>query len=232
MMNSGQRFSILMFGLFLSLLLVPILTQAETVYRLDFSTQKNGNAADWFAKNDFKFQNDGDEIKARFENGKLLLEIDDDINGLITKEVRIEGATKVRIEWGVNRYLKEANWENGVLREAIGFIVSFGDEKISSGSFVVPNVPYFIVIFLGQHAIEGKAYLGKYYKKGGRYFCSPCGSKPGQTVVTEFNLAETFKNQFKKSTVPFISGFSFEIDARDTDGNSQVFIKSISFISP
>ena len=230
-MKSGLRLFTLMFGLFL--LLIPMSSQAENlVYKLDFSNQKNGNAANWFEENGFKLQNDGDEIKARFEKGMLILEIDDDINGLITKEVRIDSATKVRIEWGVNRYLKEANWEKGVLREAIGFIVSFGDEKISSGSFVVPNVPYFIVIFLGQHEIEGKAYLGKYYKKGGRYFCSPCGSKPGQTVVTEFDLAETFKSQFRKSSVPHISGFSFEVDARGTSGNSQVFIKSISFISP
>jgi len=230
-MKQGLRLSILMFGL--SLLLFPIISQAENlVYKLDFSGRKNGSATDWFSENGFKLQNDGDEIKARFEEGMLVLEVDDDINGLITKEARIEGATKVRVEWGVNRYLKEANWEKGVLREAIGFIVSFGDEKISSGSFVVPNVPYFIVIFLGQHEIEGKAYLGKYYKKGGRYFCSPCGSEIGKTVVTEFDLAETFKSQFGKSTVPFISGFSFEVDARDTDGNSQVFIKSISFISP
>ncbi len=231
-MKPGLRFSKLIFGLFLFLLLIPKYTKAETVFRLDFSNQKNGNASDWFAGNGFKLQNDGNKIKSRFENGMLLLEVDKDINGLITKEVRIEGATKVRIEWGVKRYLKGANWEKGVLREAIGFIVSFGDDKISSGSMVVPNVPYFIVIFLGEHEIEGKAYLGKYYQKGGRYFCQPCGSAPGETVVTEFDLAKTFKSQFGKSTVPFISGFSFEIDARDTDGNSQVFIKSISFISP
>jgi hypothetical protein len=230
-MKQGLRLFILMFGL--SLLLFPIISQAENlVYKLDFSGQKNGSAISWFAENGFKLENDGDEIKTRFEEGMLILEVDDDINGLITKQVRIEGATRVRVEWGVNRYLKEANWEKGVLREAIGFIVSFGDEKISSGSFVVPNVPYFIVIFLGQHEIEGKAYLGKYYKNGGRYFCSPCGSEIGQTVITEFDLAETFKSQFGKSTVPFISSFSFEVDARDTDGNSQVFVKSISFISP
>ncbi len=230
-MKSGLRLTILIFGLFL--LLIPVSSEAENlVYKLDFSSQKNGNATDWFENNGFKLQNDGDEIKVRFEKRMLILEIDDDINGLITKEVRITGATKVRVEWGVDRYLKEANWEKGILREAIGIVVSFGDEKISSGSFVVPNVPYFIAIFLGQHEIEGKAYLGKYFKEGGRYYCSPCGSKPGQTVVTEFDLAETFKSQFGKSSVPFISSFSFEVDARDTDGNSKVFIKSISFISP
>ena len=43
---------------------------------------------------------------------------------------------------------------------------------------------------------------------------------------------KTIKKQFGKSTVPDISGFSFEVDARDTNGKAQVFIKSISFYSP
>lgn len=213
-------------------ILTPVLTQAKTLYKLDFSTQKNSDAAGWFKENGFVLKNDADKVKARFENGLLVLKTDDDINGLFAKSVHIDDAAIVRIEWGVKQYPQGANWEKGLLREAIALIVSFGDKKISSGSFVIPNVPYFIGIFLGQHETEGKAYLGNYFKKGGRYFCSPCGSGLGQMVVTEFNLAETFKKQFGKSTVPFISTFSFEIDTRDTDGNSEVFIKSVSFISP
>ncbi len=213
-------------------LLGSVSSQAETIYRLDFSGQKDGNAQSWLKENDFKLQNDADEINARFKNGRLVLEIKDDINGLFSKEVRVEGSTTVRIEWGVDRYLKDANWENGQLREAIAVIVSFGDEKIASGSFVVPNVPYFIGIFLGQHEKEGKAYFGNYFKKGGRYFCSPCGRPAGELVVTEFNLMETFKREFGKSKVPYISSISFEIDARDTDGMSKAFIKSVLFLSP
>ncbi|MBU2646792.1 hypothetical protein KKI24_18935 [bacterium] len=229
-MNQRQRFAILILGLFF--LLSPFITQAGTVYQLDFSKQKNGSATDWFKENEFKLQTDADKVKTRFENGVLYLEVDKDINGLFTKSVRIEGATKVKIEWGVNRYPDGANWETGKLREAIGFIISFGTEKVSSGSMVVPDVPYFIGIFLGQQEKEGKAYTGNYFKKGGRYFCSPCGSKAGETVVTDFDLSETFKKQFGKTVVPFISGIGIEIDARDTDGKSQAVIKSITFYSP
>ncbi len=210
----------------------PVLCQAETVFQLDFSAQENGKAFDWFKQESFKLQNDADEIKAQFENGKLVLEVNNDITGLFTKSVRIEGASKVRIEWGVDQYPEGANWEKGMLREAIGVVVSFGDKKIASGSFVVPDVPYFIGIFLGEHEKEGKAYLGNYFKKGGRYFCSPCGSEVGQTVVTEFDLAGTFIREFGQSTVPFISSISFEIDARDTNGRSKAFIKSLTFLSP
>lgn len=216
----------------LMVLSLPGFSQAEIVYKLDFENQSNGNALGWLKDNGFKLQNDADEINARFDNGKLVLEIDEDINGLFSKQVRIDGASRIRIEWGVERYLKDANWEKGQLREAIGVVVSFGDEKVSSGSFVVPNIPYFITIFLGQHEKEGKAYLGNYFKKGGRYFCTPCGSQPGELVVTEFDLSEKFKQEFGKSTVPYISSISFEVDARDTDGKSKAFIKSVSFIAP
>lgn len=208
------------------------LAAAKVVYRIDFSGQKDGKAQEWLKKNGFKQQNDADEIKARFENGRLVLAVDDDINGLYTKSLEIRGASTIRIEWGVDQYPAGANWEKGILREAIGVVVSFGTEKISSGSFVVPNAPYFIGLFLGQHEQEGKAYLGNYFKKGGRYFCSPCRNKTGQTVVTEFPLSETFKREFGITAVPFISSISFEIDARDTEGRSKAFIKSISFLSP
>ena len=206
--------------------------QAETVYKLDFTNQKKGNAQNWLKNNGFELQNDADEINVRFEPKGLVLEVDDDINGLFSKKVKIEGANTIRIEWGVDRYLDEANWEKGILRESIGVIVSFGDERISSGSFVVPNVPYFIGIFLGQYEIENKGYTGAYFKKGGRYFCSPCGAKAGTSVVTEFNLSEAFMREFDKSQVPYISAVSVEIDARDTNGRSKAYIKSISFLSP
>lgn len=205
---------------------------AETVYKLDFSRQLDGDAGGWFKQEEFKLQNDADEIEARFENGRLVFSVDDDINGLFSKSLKLRGASTVRIEWGVDRYPKGANWNKGVLREAIAVVISFGDEKISSGSFVVPNVPYFIGIFLGEHETEDKVYLGNYFKKGGRYFCSPCGSPTGKTVVTEFNLSDTFKKEFGKSTVPYISSISFEVDTRDTEGRSMAFIKSISFLAP
>lgn len=213
-------------------LLAAFALRAETVYQLDFSEQTDGDAMGWFKANDFRLENDADEIKARFENGRLVFSVDDDISGLFSKQVRINGASTIRIEWGVDRYPEGANWEKGVLREAIAVIVSFGDERISSGSLVVPNVPYFIGLFLGQHEQEGKAYLGNYFKKGGRYFCSPCGSIPGNQVVTEFNLSDTFKKEFGKTEVPYISSISFEIDVRDTDGQSRAFIRSVSFLAP
>ena len=212
-----------------TVLLFSFAVQAEVVYKIDFSEQK-GNATDWFEKNNFKFQNDAKKVKAFFENGRLVLEAND-INGIFTKNLNIKNASKIRIEWGVHQYPQGANWEKGLLREAVGVVVSFGNEKISSGSMVVPNVPYFVALFLGETEKEGKAYFGNYYKQGGRYFCQPCQNQTGKSVVTIFDLSSTFKDQFSKNTVPPISSISIEVDVRDTKGGSKAFIKTIELLS-
>ncbi len=203
----------------------------EVVYSMDFSKMENGDATEWFKKNDFSFKNDSDEFSLRFEKGRLIIEIDDDIGGFLYKEVRIKNVKRVRIEWGVDVYPAGADWEKELYREAVGLIISFGDKKISSGSYVVPNVPYFIGLFLGELEKEGKEYTGNYFKKGGRYFCMPCNNPPGQTVITEFELSDRFKSLFKESSVPPVTAFAIEADTRDTKGKSKSFIKKIEFLS-
>lgn len=212
-----------------STFLFSLAGQAEVVYKIDFTDQK-GTAADWFKKNEFTFQNDAKKVNAYFESGTLVLEADD-MNGIFTKNLDIKNASKIRIVWGVAQYPQGANWEKGVLREAVGVVVSFGKEKISSGSMVVPNVPYFLALFLGETEKEGKAYFGNYFKQGGRYFCQPCQNQTGKTVVTEFDLSSKFKEQFSKNTVPPISSITIEVDSRDTKGVSKAFIKSIELLS-
>lgn len=202
----------------------------ETVFTLDFTSKSNGDAFSWMKENEFEKQNDADDLICEFKDGALIIGTDKAVNGIFSKKVNFN-ASKVRIEWGVNKYPDGANWEKGVYREGVGVIISFGKKKIDSGKFYIPNVPYFIGLFLGEKEKENKAYTGNYYKKGGRYFCQPCGVKPNQTVVTEFDLASTFKEQFKKSKVPAISGIVIEADTRDTKGKSRAYIKKIEFLS-
>ena len=204
---------------------------AEVVYSLDFSKMENGKAVKWLKANGFDLKRDASDMSLYFENGALVVDVKDDITGLICKKVNIKGAKSVRIEWGVNIYPKGANWEKGVFREAIGLVITFGTKKIDSGSFYVPNMPYFIGLFLGESEKEGKAYTGNYYKKGGRYFCSPCGNPVNKTVVTQFNLNAKFKSQFKESVVPPITGIAFESDVSDTKGRSKAYIRKIEFLS-
>ena len=109
-------------------------------------------------------------------------------------------------------------------------IVTFGTKKITSGSFIVPNLPYFIGLFLGEKESEGKAYMGSYYKKGGRYFCSPCNSAAGKDIITDFELHDRFKQLYNKSQVPPVTAFAIESDTRDLDQISKAYIKKIEFL--
>ncbi|MDH5560287.1 MAG: hypothetical protein OEY59_05470 [Deltaproteobacteria bacterium] len=222
-----QTRRILVFALFF-FLTVPV-AMSQVVYTIDFSNEADGNAQNWFKINHFELERDADEIKAVFENGKLVLETEDDILGLFSKQMEIKGATRIRVEWGVDRYPIGADWTKGVLREALTIVVSFGKEKISSGSSFIPNVPYFIGLFIGEKEIKDKVYLGKYFREGGRYFCLICGGKAGEMVISEFEFDSTFKEQFKKA-MPDISAVTFEIDTRDVSGGSRAFIKKIEFL--
>ena len=204
---------------------------AEVVYSLDFSERSEGNAASWLEDQGFNFKIDADELSLQFKSGRLVLGNSEKVNGLLYKEIELKGVKRVRIEWGIQRFPKGIDWENDNYRDAVMLIVSFGTEKISSGSFVVPNLPYFMGIFLDQKAVEGKSYTGSYYKKGGRYFCYPCQIKEGETVVSDFELHERFKSEFNQNKVPPVTAFAIESDTRDTEGAAEAYIKKIEFLS-
>jgi hypothetical protein len=203
---------------------------AEVIFQLDFANTEGMTPIEWFHRNGFKSQNDADKLNLRFEDDRLIIATTNAINGILTKELDIPDVNRILIEWGVNRYPYGADWEEGVFREAVGVIVSFGQKKISSGSLVVPNIPYFIGLILGEKEIEGKAYVGNYYTKGGRYFCIPCRNPTGVTVITEFPLADTFREHFSQSKVPPVSALTIEADTRNTDGKSEAYIRRITFL--
>jgi len=212
-----------------SLIFVSQSLLAESLWTADFSGKK-GDASSWFKQKGFELQRDADEIKVTFEHNRLVFATDDETLGLFNKSINLKGVQKLRIQWGVLEYPKGADWEAGNLREPVSFVLTFGKKNIDSGSFAVPNVPYFISFFLGEKEQENKAYLGNYYKKGGRYFCTPCKNLVGKTVVTEVDVASLFKKEFGQSSVPAITGLAIEIDTRDTQGVSSAFIEKIELI--
>ncbi len=116
-------------------------------------------------------------------------------------------------------------------RVPIAVMVWLGDEKIESGSIFVPDSTYFASLFLGEKENAGKAYKGKYYKKGGRYFCTPCGVPAGETVVAELDLEHVFQREFKKSTSPPVTGLGFQINTKDTHGGARAFLSRIEFLA-
>lgn len=202
-------------------------------YLIDFSTQPDGNAKEWLDSNGFEFQLDADLLNPRFSDGRLVLETKGQRAGIFAKHLQLPNVKYVRITWGVEQYPQGADWDKGIYRLPIGVTVTFGKEKIESGSLLVPDAPYFIGLFLGEKEQRGRAYTGSYYKRGGRYFCVPCGVPPsGKTVVTEFDLEQAFKTEFNGSRLPEISGIGFQMNTKDTKGAARAFLKKIEFLGP
>ncbi|MCB1192003.1 MAG: DUF3047 domain-containing protein [Leptospiraceae bacterium] len=204
---------------------------AKALYVINFNQPPSKNAIQWLKENGFELKKSATNLKPKFDKGGLVLESQDKEFGIILKKnLRINNAKKVRITWGVDLYPIGANWEKGNNREAISVMIFFGNEKISSGKVYAPDLPYFIGIFPGANEKEGKAYIAKTYKKGGRYFCSPCEKKKGQEFLTEFELEKNFQKLFNKNITPFVSAISIEVDTTDTEGKSRAYIKKIEFL--
>jgi hypothetical protein len=213
---------------------VTPLIAAEPLYSVDFSAQKPGPAIPWLKQHGLECKLGFDSLNPRFENGALQLSADRPEAGLcireFPKEKELRGAKRVRIVWGVNQFPDGADWGHGIDRLAIGLIVSFGSERLPSGlPFGVHPAPYFICPFIGSREVEGKAYLGKYWRQGGRYVCAKC-KKLGEPAVTELNLDHLFKSLFDKSETPPVSAFAIQMNTKDTKGKASAFIKTIEFL--
>ena len=199
------------------------------MYSIDFSTA-NGDAVQWLKQQGFTAKQNAKNLQLSLEKNQIWFESVKKTFGFYAKELTPHEATHLRIEWGVEKYPEGANWEKGVYREAIAVIVSFGTEKISSGSFVVPNLPYFISIFLEKNAQPKKLYEGRYFKKGGRYYCASEPSLSDETIVSEIDLSDLFERSFQKKILP-ITGIALEVDTSATKGQSKAFIKNIEFFN-
>ena len=207
----------------------------KALFLLDFADYKGGLSEDWLKRKGFVFERDmGDRRRIDFgvaESG-LILEAKRSAHGLmIDQSVNVENHSRIRIEWGVKQFPKGASYENGARSEAIMVMAFFGREKISSGSMLIPDSPYFLGLFLCEGDRVGHPYVGRYFKKGGRYICV---DKPaaGKAVVSEFNLVEAFKASFGSDKVPAISALAISVDTSNAkgDGRSSAFVRSIRFL--
>ncbi len=203
---------------------------AEVVHSIDFTGQPEGEARTWLREQGFELRMSANELSPRFSDRGLVLSTEDAITGLFAKELRLTGADRVRVTWGVDRYPEGANWEKGTYRVPVAIMIAFGKKEIASGSLFVPNVPYFISLFLSKNAEPGKGYTANYYHKGGRYFCAPCSPPAGEAVTTTFDMSETFKRTFDKKQVPPITGFSFQMNTKNTRGGAKAFIERVEFL--
>jgi hypothetical protein len=217
----------------LILLLIGITANAsaeKVIYAIDFSGQPDGPAARWLEEKGFEFKLGAVNLDTYFIDNRLKLQTQGENAGLFVKNLHLPNTKRIRIYWGVDRYPQGADWEKGVNAVPLAVMVSFGTKRIDSGAFYIPDAPYFIGLFLGEKEREGKPYLGRYFKKGGRYYCTPCGVSQGKTVITEFDLEKAFKTQFKSNDVPPLSRFGFQINTQDTRGGASAFLQRVEFL--
>lgn len=77
----------------------------------------------------------------------------------------------IRVRWGIIQYPVDVSYQNNVNNEALMLYFFFGTERISSGSMLIPNSPYFLGLFLCQDEQVGFPYKGRYFHAGGRFVC-------------------------------------------------------------
>lgn len=199
------------------------------MYSIDFSTA-NEDAVHWLKQQGFTAKQNAKDLHLSLEKKQIWFESVKKTFGFYAKELTPQEATHLRIEWGVEKYPEGSDWDQKIRREAIAVIVSFGTEKISSGSLFVPNLPYFISIFLEKNAQPKKLYEGRYFKEGGRYYCASEPSLWYETIVSEIDLSDLFERSFQKKILP-ITGIAMEVDTSATKGKSKAFIKNIEFFN-
>jgi hypothetical protein len=209
-------------------------TSQKNTFLIDFSDYEEGSIETWLEKKGFELREaakDRTKLDLDVDEGALFLEAKKPLMALMVKEsVDLGKYSKIKIEWGAIKYPKGASYEGEVKNEALLVLVFFGDENISSGHLAIPDSPYFIGLFLGRHDKLNKAYKGNYYHEGGRFVCLG-NPKPGETVISEFDLFDAFKRYFQKDEVPSISGVALEVDTTSAadDGRAAAFIHNIEF---
>lgn len=206
-------------------------TETGVVHVIDFTGKPHGSAVDWLEENGYDFRLDAKALDLDFSEKGLVLSTDGRTAGLLERNLELMNVGRIRVTWGVEDYPKGVDWDNGVYRVPIAVMFSFGDKNIGSGNLFVPNMPYFISLFLSTNAQPGKAYAANYYKKGGRYFCQPCTPPEGKTVTTEFDLDSAFRNQFEESEVPPITSFGIQMNTKDTRGGARAWLTRVEFMA-
>lgn len=201
-----------------------------SLYTIEFPARA-GEPAVWLRTEGFELKLEAERLAAGFTERGLVLETDGEEAGLFVKALDVPGAKRVRVTWGVDRYPDGADWDRGKPGAPLAVMFWLGDENIDSGAFYLPDSPYFTALFLGDKEQEGRAYTGNYYKKGGRYFCQPCGTAEGDTVVSELDLEEAFTRSFGKLEMPPVSAFGFQVNTRGTRGGSRAFLKRVEFLA-
>jgi len=206
---------------------VLLFSDGKVLYSIDFGKLPQGDAHNILKSRGFEFMLDSDKLNMKFADGRLVFSTDGQYAGLFGVHFKkpIENVASVVIEWGVEKFPKGADWEKGNNRLAVGALIALGMEKFSSGVPFAQKAPYFFGPFIGEKEKAGKRYLGKLYKRSGRYYC--VSNKKGM-ITTRFDIAGKFKQEFGKPTPPLVA-YGFQMNTKNTKGGAKAFVKKITF---
>ena len=206
-------------------------------YTVDFTDYKpaDGPIDAWLRSKGFKFERDaGSDSKIMLRADQRGLEVDalQQAQGLlINNTINQNQYSAIEIEWAVKQHPEGASYERNVNNEAIMVHVFFGKDKKPSGSAFVPDLPYFIGLFLCNGDRVGHAYTGRYFQEGGRYVCLQ-SAPVGQALVSRFDLRGGFQSIFGALSQG-VTGYSIEVDTTNAAGagTSSATIKRIRFVA-
>src|SRR5262245_6510450 len=120
-------------------------------YAIAFQEYKDGSVLEWLRNKGFVAKQDADNknrIVLSIRDEALVLEAKQRALGLLLNETDVPGSGRIRIEWGVDAFPQGVSYDKGIRSEPIMVYTFFGKKKVSSGSLVVPDSPYFIGLFL------------------------------------------------------------------------------------
>ena len=210
-------------------------TDAGVAYTVDFKGYTGGSVLEWLGRKKFVAKQDADnkhKIVLSIHDEALVLEAKQRALGLLLNETDVPGHGRIRIEWGVDAFPQGVSYEKGIRSEPIMIYTFFGKKKVSSGSLLVPDSPYFIGLFLCDAGRTDHPYTGRFFKAGGRYVCVNV-AKVGERVVSEFDLGTAVKDYFKLSEIPPISGFAIGIDTDKATGSATAksYVRKIEYLN-
>lgn len=206
-------------------------TLATPLLAIDFATF-SATVRDDLKNQGFTLEKDiGDEDKITLlvEDGLLRIETFGQAFGfMVQKDLHIDQADWLEIEWGVDRYPAGADWGRGNKYEAVMVVLFFG-EPLPANHLFLPDLPRFLGMFLGRHEPTGRPFISKNYTATGRYVCLG-NPEPGQRITSRLNLPVVFRQWFGDRVMPPISGIAIEVDTGDLPAGetSSAFIKRIS----
>ena len=202
---------------------------------IDFREAQGSDIYQWLAGKGFTLERSANDRKKTkltpTEQGLVIEALKPAQSILMLKKGHLTNYRTVEINWGVNKFPKDASYSKGRRNEAIMFYAFFGREMIDSGSAFIPNSPYFIALRLCEKDDIGVLQKGGYFHKGGRFVCV-AHPKKGEIVTTTYDLKAAFRQAFGKEPPPLYAiGLEFDTTNPRDKGTSSAIVESISFPS-